>query len=522
MSCHRIGRFGRALSTLAATTAFMCTVAGLGTAQDQRAPKWEFSGQYSFWHPGADVHGVLPLGLVPLSSRLEVNPRGVGADLTYNVNRWFGLTLDAGTNWGSREKTVTNRIDDAGFSNLSFGPKITLRKRHFSPFIEALIGDHRLMPDAFHDVDKLGFMFGGGLDVNVSRHIALRLLRADYVMSSYRYGPASTTATTDLRGERLQTGLVLKFGGGEAEPASSASCSVQPNEVFAGEPVTATATGSNFNPKRTMRYEWSGNAVKPGTSGASTQIDTASLQPGSYRVSANLSDGSKHHMASCSGEFTVKSPRPPTISCSADPASVAMGSAATITSNANSPDSRQLTYSYSASAGNITGNTSSATLNTGDAQPGPITVTCNVSDDRNPPLTASSTTTVTVQAPPPPPPAPAAPPPAPTASKLNEIQFRNGAKPSRVDNEAKAILDDVALRLQREPDAHAVVIGYHDPHEKRGERLARERAANAKTYLTTEKGIDPNRIETRTDSTQSGKKADIFLVPAGATFNPGM
>src|SRR5947209_5873993 len=263
MSRHTTGRLGRMVSILSATLAFICPFGSAAAAQEQPAPKWEVSGQYSFWNPGADIHGTLPLGLVPLSSRLEANPRGIGADVTYNFNRWFGLTLDASTHWGSGEKTLANRIDDAAFSNLSFGPKLTLRKGHFSPFVEALIGDHRLMPDAFHDIDKLGFMFGGGLDIKVSRHVALRLLRADYVMSSYRYGPASNTPTTNLRGARLQSGLVLTFGGNEAETPASAACSVQPNEVFAGEPVTATATGSNFNPKRTIKYNWSGQAVNP-------------------------------------------------------------------------------------------------------------------------------------------------------------------------------------------------------------------------------------------------------------------
>ena len=97
------------------------------------------------------------------------------------------------------------------------------------------------MPDAFHDVDKLGLMLGGGIDVNVSRHIALRLIRADFVMSNYRYGP-SGVPSTEIRGLRAQTGVVFKFGGGEAPLPPTAACNIQPSEVFAGETVTATHT----------------------------------------------------------------------------------------------------------------------------------------------------------------------------------------------------------------------------------------------------------------------------------------
>ena len=168
--------------------AALWTFATVAAAQDPPGPKVELFGGYTFFYPGADVTGQLPLALFPISSHLESNPRGAGASITYDFNRWFGLTLDASTDWGSGEVTVADRIDDAAFANLSLGPKFTFRSHRFSPFVEALLGDHRLTPDAFHDVDKLGFMLGGGLDINLSRHIALRLLRADFIYSNYSFG----------------------------------------------------------------------------------------------------------------------------------------------------------------------------------------------------------------------------------------------------------------------------------------------------------------------------------------------
>jgi len=234
---------------LSALVVILCTFATLAAAQDQPAPKWELYGGYSFMHFGTDVHGQLPGALFPLNSRLEVNPRGIGAAGTYNFNRWLGLTLDYSTHFGSGE--VYPAIDDAGFTNFSLGPKVTFRSRHFAPFLEALVGDHRLTAEGFHDIDKLGFMAGGGLDVNVTRHFALRLLRADYVFSNYQYGDPAITPTTEIRGARLQVGVNFMFGGDDHAVSASADCSAQPTEVFAGEPVTATATGYNFNPRRT-------------------------------------------------------------------------------------------------------------------------------------------------------------------------------------------------------------------------------------------------------------------------------
>ncbi len=116
------------------------------------------------------------------------------------------------------------------------------------------------------------------------------------------------------------------------------------------------------------------------------------------------------------------------------------------------------------------------------APAGPITVNGTVSDDRG--LTASCSSSVNVEVPPPP----------PTASKLNEINFPDKKKPARVDNAAKAILDDVALKLQRDADAKAVVIGFADAEElkkKTNKDLAAERAYHTKQYLATERVLTP-------------------------------
>ncbi len=498
---------GRALAMLPAMIVVLCGFATLAAAQDQPVPKWELYAGYSVINPSTNVSALLPGGVAPVSSRLEWDPRGVGASITYDFNRWFGLTLDSSTHFNSGETGLAYRIDDTGFSNLSFGPKVTFRSRHFSPFLEGLVGDHRLMPDAFRDISKLGFMFGGGLDVNVSRHIAIRLIRADYVMSSYRYGPSSSTPSTDLTGARLQAGIVLNFGGEHTVIPPTAACSVQPAELFAGEPATATATGSNFNSKRTVVYKWSGAGVNVSETSASTQIDTTGLQPGSYQVTASLSDGSKIGVASCSAKLTVDAPHPPVISCASDPGSVPMGGTSTISSSASSPDRRQLTYSYTASSGTVTGNTATAVLDTASAQPGTITITCNVGDDRNPQLMASSSTTVMVQTPPPPPP----PPPDIKAIErrlaLHSVYFAT-AKPSLENPDAgllasqektlNALAGDFLIYLHSKPDARLTLEGHADPRgsTEYNQALSERRVDRVRRFLI-EKGVPAANLETK-------------------------
>jgi len=494
----------RVLAMLAPMIVALCLFGTPAAAQDQPAPKWEIFGGYSFLYPNATVHGVLPLGVLPLSSNLESNPRGGGASVTYNFNRWAGITLDASKEWSAGEVGVAKRIDDAGFSNVSLGPKFTYRTEHLSPFVEVLLGEHHLSPDAFHDVTKLGFMVGAGLDLNLSRHFALRLIRADYVFSNYRYGPSNVTPATDLRGVRVESGIIILLGGGEPPVPPSATCSLQPSEVFAGEEVVVTASGSNFNPKSTVRYSWSGMQVKVSGTDASARIDTIGLQPGSYGATASLSDGSKNGVASCSAKFIVKQPRPPVIACSSNPPSVQTGGTSTISSIASSPDRRGLTYSYSASSGDISGNTATATLATQGAQPGAITVTCNVSDDRNPPLTASSTTSVTVEAP---------PAPAPEIAQLevklalHSIYFPT-ARPTvekpdggLVESQANILVilaQDFTKYLTYKPDAHLILGGHadHRGSEEYNKGLTERRVDRTKSFLI-EHGIPADHIETR-------------------------
>jgi outer membrane protein OmpA-like peptidoglycan-associated protein len=505
MSSHLKRHLGRVLAILPATIAVLCVFGTLAAAQDQPAPKWEAFGGYSLFDPNAYFHAMLPAGVLPVGSPLESNPRGVGASLTYDFKPWFGLTLDGSTDFHSGENGLAMLIDDTAFSNLSLGPKFTLRKNHVAPFLEVLVGDHRLEPDAFHDINKLGFMFGGGIDFKVQRHIALRLPQVDYVMSSYRYGPSATTERTDLQGIRAQAGIVFTWGGEHAVTSPLAACSVQPSEVFAGESVTATAIGSNFDSKRTVTYNWTGSGVRPGESGVSTRVATGNLASGSYQITANLSDGTPNGVASCMARLTIKEPHPPVIACSSDPASIALGGTATITSVGSSPDGRRVSYSYTTNAGNVTGDSSSATLETAGASPGTITVTCTATDDHLQALTASSTTTVNLLAP---------PPPAPVVDvvaiekrlAIHSVYFAT-AKPRLEDPEAgllgsqektlTALASDFILYLQVKPDASLTLEGHSDPRGsvEHNQELSQRRVDRVKGFLTA-LGVPLSNIKT--------------------------
>ena len=372
---------------------------------------------------------------------------------------------------------------------------------------------------------------GGGLDYDTplfNHHLGIRLFQADFLYVHADFGPQPVTGgRANVDSAELSSGLLFKFGNIVPPPPVTYTCTVNPMSVFPGDPVTITGTAMNLNPKKTATYTWSGQGVTVKGDSSTGTVDTTSLQPGQYTVTGHVSEGQKPgQFADCTANFTVKQFEPPTISCTANPTTVNPGDSSTITSTGVSPQNRPLTYSYSASAGSISGTTNTATLSTTGAPAGTITVTCNVADDKN--QTATTTTTVTVSAP---------PAPAPKTSTLCSITFdRDKRRPARVDNEAKACLDDVTLNAQRSADASLVLVGNaaqsqaapmgkgkHKMAMMDPAKLAAQRAVNTKDYLVKEKGIDASRISVRT-GTKGTNEVDNYLVPAGANFdtdNPG-
>lgn len=191
-------------------------------------------------------------------------------------------------------------------------------------------------------------------------------------------------------------------------------------------------------------------------------------------------------------------PQPPTISCSVSRSSMQVGETANITCNGTAEEGHNLSYNYQASAGQIAPHENRATLTATAA--GPVTVTATAVDDRN--LSAQTSVNVNVEA--------VSTPPTPTT--LNELTFSPNS--ARVDNRAKAVLDDDALRLQRDATANLVLEGSTNPSET--DNLAGLRASNAKDYLTRSKGIDASRIQTRPAQAKTGAKVTVILMPAGA------
>jgi outer membrane protein OmpA-like peptidoglycan-associated protein len=461
------------------------------------------------------AHGeVKPAGIA--YSSVDLGAIGSGA---YYFSKYFGA-----------EAIMVAHPDgkNDGLYTASAGPIFRLPMENFTLFAHGLAGGAKLggpnqsNPFIYHEPYQWGVALtaGGGMDYDLpffNHRFGIRLFEADYRYVHANFGPSTTVPTTGVLGGRanlsgvdLSSGILMHFGHIIPPPPVTYACAVSPTTVYPGDPITVTGTPENLNPKKTPTYNWSADGGTISGTSSTANVDTKTANPGTYTVKGHISEGAKPgEMADCTAQYTVKPFDPPTISCSASPSTVAPGDSSTITASGVSPQNRPLTYSYSASSGSVSGSNSTATLSTAGAAPGTITVTCNVVDDKG--QTASSMTTVTVNAPP--------PPPAPTTSALCSVNFeRDARRPARVDNEGKACLDDISLNLQRTSDAKLAVVGNAGSTEKRGSKLAAERAVNTKAYLVTEKGIDASRISVYTGSTD-GKTVTTTLIPAGATLD---
>jgi hypothetical protein len=337
------------------------------------SPKVEIFGGYSALYPNATASGLLPGATLPVESCLCWNPRGVGASVTYDFTRWLGITVDSSGHWGDGANTTATRLGHFSAYNADIGPKFTLRTRHISPFAEVLVGGDRLTPELFHHDDRFGLLAGVGIDIPVGRHISLRPAQADFVYANHQFGSQPLVPATDVRGLRVQAGVVFLFGGHE----------------------------------RVM-------------------------------------------------------PPPP-------PAPVAVTPAPVV------------------------------------AEPAPVVVAAAPQADPEPPPPVATPTPQ--------------PPPPPVTAVLGAVPFTHDpARPSRVDNEAKAFLDDITLTMQRNFDARLALVGHAATGEAHPEHLAAQRAVNTKAYLIHDKGIDASRIDVYT-STADSKTVDAVLIPVGATLD---
>jgi outer membrane protein OmpA-like peptidoglycan-associated protein len=478
-------------------------ISASAVAQSDSTPQWDVFAGYQYLHPGATVPSPFSDPNNPLPFKVPDMTAGFGTALTYNLDPHWGAEFDFGHNWGSGNYETT----------LSGGPRFIWRTDDVNFFLHGLLSYNRFSVSGVGGPSNgIGAILGGGMDIPLSKKFAWRLFEADYVFARHNYADEAAPEFPDLRratlsGVRLRTGIVISWGGAPAV-APAASCSLQPTEVMVGEPITATVTASNFNPKHTgLTYAWSGNGGTVTGKDTTATIDTTNAAPGSYAVTAHVTDPQARKMneASCTANYTVKPlppKNPPTISISAEPTQLVPGGTVNLTANCSSPDGVPVSVAnWTTTAGTVSGTGTTAALNTAGLPAGPVTINATCTDARG--LASQASSQITVQNPPPPPIDKA----LEARLALHSVYFVT-AQPTPKDpnggllpSQQKILLNlatDFKKYLEAKPDAHITLEGHADHRGTAAfnQALTERRVGRVKAYLV-EQGVPEADIETK-------------------------
>ncbi len=141
------------------------------------------------------------------------NASGIGLNIASNINDWFGVVGDFSYN--------AKDVRDPDFPALKFparnlyflaGPRFSRRGERTTLFAQALVGAVRMRADIgiVPKFTDLAWGFGGGLDINANKRVAIRAFQFDYLPS--RTTDVSLGRKVWLQNVRAQAGVVLKLG----------------------------------------------------------------------------------------------------------------------------------------------------------------------------------------------------------------------------------------------------------------------------------------------------------------------
>lgn len=487
------------------TVLMVAVISCAAFAQSDTNPKWDIFAGYQYLHPGITIPEAFSDPNNPTPFSVPDMSKGIGSAVTYNFDPHWGAEFDVGQNWGGGNDATT----------VSVGPRFMWRGEYSNFFVHSLVGLNRLSASQVNQpnmVDNgIGAILGGGMEFPLTKFLAFRIFQVDYVWGRHHYPDDASALFPALRrpsaeGVRLRTGLTFNWGGApEAVPA--ASCSVQPSEVMVGEPITATVTASNFNPKHSVTYSWSGNGGQVAGKDTTATIDTNNVAPGSYAVTAHVTDGKakKNNEASCTASYTVKPlppKNPPTMSLSASPTSLVPGGTVNLSATCTSPDGVPVSVAnWTSTVGTVSGNGNSASLNTAGLAPGPVTVSATCTDSRG--LSGQASTQITIENPPPPPVDKA----LEARLALHSVYFPTAQPTPKEPNggllptQQKILLNlatDFKKYLEAKPDAHLTLEGHADHRGPAAfnQALSERRVARVKSFLV-EQGVPEADIETK-------------------------
>jgi outer membrane protein OmpA-like peptidoglycan-associated protein/opacity protein-like surface antigen len=478
------------------------------------SPKVEWFLGYSFWR-------AMPTSVSNRMGYLH----GGSTSVAYNLNRYIGLVGDFGAYDNSRLTLFgpngSRTVDSDGMAyTYMLGPRFSYRRfERFTPFAQALFGGASASSVTISGCtgtpsctplgsdNTFATMLGTGFDIQVSRHVALRLFQGDFLLTHFN-NPSSTGGPERgwQKNARFSAGIVFRSGGNSAPPPIAlmgASCSADKAMIYAGSGDFVVIRADASNPDHnSLNYFWSASEGAVTGTGPEVRWNSSDRRPGTYTFKVRVDDGRKG-TADCSVNIRVepRPNRPPTISCSADRRAVTVSEPVEITAMASDLDNDPLSFSWYANGAQIEGSGSSVKLQTASLSTGSYTIVGHVDDGRS--GTAECTVNVSVLAAP----VPAEVTELETRLSLHSVYFPTG-RPTIVNPAGGLVgsqqtvllilVSDFKRYLTFKPQAHLILEGHAD---RRGpleynKDLTERRVELTKSFLV-ERGVPGANIETR-------------------------
>jgi hypothetical protein len=445
-----------------------------------------------------------PNGLAP-----TFHANGGNFQLVYNFNNWLGLAGDFG---GYRAGGLAGYGWDGTLANYLAGPRVSfLRGKRLNPFAQALFGgawisSHEQVTAApvfanlrplAGSTTKFGMLAGVGMDIRVSRHLAIRAFEADYFRTNLP-NPVYTgeNITTNIR---LSAGLSLLFGGEKPHPPSPPPPAMKAcpdgSKVPAGSPCPKMPLNVQINGARAqmcqgetmplasalsanhsdVNFQWTVNGQP---AGHGPTFAFGGVEPGTYRVGVTAS-GNAYETATHDTTIAVLEKRAPSGSVQATPSEMTAGGKASLSASFAGQCCEPIsTPNFSASEGSVAGTEfDSSTVrfdpNDRSEQRRVVTITAKVMDRCNNEGTATTSVTVVQKA-------------TVAPVRLPDVLFPAGS--SRVNNCGKRVLlENLRTYFERDPAGRAVLVGHIATNE--AAKLAEERARNAAAVITAGSGV---------------------------------
>ena len=168
------------------------------SAQEVTTPKYEVGVNYTGIHINSANGGHNGTG------------NGGSGYFEYNMTRMFGLVADFG-GYANTKKGVDEKA-----TTYLFGPRFTWRRGRLNPYVQFLFGGAYAWSNPNNgNQNSFATATGGGVDYVLTKHIAIKPLQVEYVMTQFnsrQLGGATKEFGDHQNDIRYSAGVVFMFG----------------------------------------------------------------------------------------------------------------------------------------------------------------------------------------------------------------------------------------------------------------------------------------------------------------------